>query len=233
MILTQHGINSLGSSSPVPPTPPEDSVLIGDKYYHYVRIGNLLWIDKNLDYKFTGLNLNPSNHFTRVSAFYWNRDDGSTYGVDTDTKCGLLYNGSAVLYLNDPQNNLLPDGWHVPTQQERNTLISAAGTTSSAGKLKQDNVARSPYWNGTNELHFNAVPAGYYDAADSAGFIELNDTAFFWMSTYRANGDRNYMAAMKLDGSRYISTWDISSTGTGGGFIDMEYMSVRLCRSAT
>lgn len=170
-----------------PPLPPPSLVNIGGRDYPFVKIGNQLWLAENLDYKFSyngsTLTINPTRNAYYAAAWYYNRDE-STYGIDGPYKCGLLYNWYAAKYLEDNKATLLPEGWHVPTQDEWGTLITAVGGSSTAGtKLKAlDNSVTSNWpsgWNGTNDYEFNALPTGYYDS-ESSTFIGLGTATAFW-----------------------------------------------------
>ena len=100
--------------------------------------------------------------------------------ADTILTFGRLYNWYAV---SDSQN-IAPEGWHVPSDEEWATLISFLGGDSNAGeKLKETGILhwfQNPY--STNESGFTALPAGYrYVAAGE--FVGLGLISFWWSST--------------------------------------------------
>lgn len=130
--------------------------VIGGREYKTVRIGNQEWLAENLDYKFGG---------DDYSIYSYYDNDEATYGLDGTYKCGLLYNYQAVKYLDDHKATLLPEGWHVPTKTEWDTLATTIGGMSGgATKLKaKNNSVTSNYpsnWNGTDEYGFKALPSG-------------------------------------------------------------------------
>lgn len=184
MILT-HGTNSIEHGTPAP----TDSVLIGGRYYHYVQIGNQLWIDENLDYKFqvngSQIPIGVIGDPYTPAAWYYN-DDEATYGVDGN-KYGLLYNWYATEYLENHKSTLLPDGWHVPSTTEWDALATAVGGSSTAGtKLKSTTGWSSG--NGDGSYGFAAFPAGRY----SAGFGLIGTDAYFWTATAASASDAYY-----------------------------------------
>lgn len=71
-------------------------------------------------------------------------------------------------YSGDYLYNLCPAHWHIPTEAEVDALISAAdeaaGETDNGGKVLKstEGWSQNP---GTNELGFNALPAGLYSMA--------------------------------------------------------------------
>lgn len=175
------------------------SVKIGGRRYPVVKIGNQLWMAENLDYKFSyngnqipiGVSGSPST----PAAWYYNNDE-SIYGIDGTYKCGLMYNWYAVKYLDDNKTTLLPEGWHVPTLMEFNTLATAVGGSSVAGtKLKaRDSSITSNWpseWGGTDDYEFTGLPTGtYYNA-----FYNLNVRGYFWTLT-ELNSDNSYTMRM-------------------------------------
>ena len=56
-----------------------------------------------------------------------------------------------------------PDGWHVPSKAEWETLITYLGGTFSGGKMKETDTTHwsSPNVGATNESGFTALPGGY------------------------------------------------------------------------
>lgn len=138
-----------------------------------VTIGSQIWTTANLDVT-TYRNGDPIPEGPAGSWFglttgawcYYNNDPalGAIYGK--------LYNWYAV---NDPRG-LAPEGFHIPTPTEWNTLGTFLGGNSVAGsKLKSNTL-----WNGTNESGFSALPGGYRDA--NGGYFFIGNYNFFWTS---------------------------------------------------
>lgn len=161
-------------------------VTIGGRDYPYVQIGNQLWLAENLDYKFqvngSQIPIGETGTPTTPAAWY-NNNDEATYGIDGTYKCGLLYNWHALKYLEDNKATLLPDGWHVPTRTEWETLTTEVGGSNVAGtKLKATNgVIDGSWpsnWNGTDDYGFCALPAGYY-----YNTFQIGTSSCFWNIT--------------------------------------------------
>lgn len=92
---------------------------------------------------------------------------------------GYHYNWYAV---NDPRG-IAPIGWHVPTKEDWDVLISYIGGWEIAGgKLKELGILNwaSPNTGATDEFGFNAKPAGYISVNFQAC---QTGTAEFWSST--------------------------------------------------
>ena len=101
------------------------------KKYRTVRIGNLTWMAKNLNYA------TPSGSFCY--------DDD----LSNCAKYGRLYDWKTAM-------KACPAGWRLPGNAEWNDLVKAAGGNVAGKKLK----ARSPAWNGTDDFGFSALPGG-------------------------------------------------------------------------
>ena len=93
------------------------------------------------------------NLSTGAYAVYDNNDsNANTYGY--------LYSWYAV---NDSRN-IAPEGWHIPTDEEWQTLVEYLGGSSVAGgKLKEEGTDhwQSPNLGATNESGFKALAGGH------------------------------------------------------------------------
>ena len=172
MILT-HGANSLAMGG--------DFVKIGGRKYPVVKIGNQLWMAENLDWKYPNLTIGGSFKVSSPMAWYYNNDE-ATYGFD-GRRCGLLYNWYAAVELNE----LLSDGWRVPSKDDLTDLVNSIGSSSDSSPIRSDDVDWATSWEGTNDSLMNVLPAGgvynnFYGLAERAGIISLdydNDDVWF------------------------------------------------------
>lgn len=192
-----------------------ESVLIGGRKYKTVTIGNQQWMAENLDYAWDGLTVGHNSRIESEAASYYNNQP-EVYGLDGTYKCGLLYNGMAVKYLNDNRNTLLPDGWHLPTQTEFNTLFTAiGGITGTAAKLKakQNSITSSwpsSEWGGTDEYGFNVLPSGCLNSdsfSPNINFNDFNSRVFFWTASVSSSGLRYAFDIRLENNSIYDSSW--------------------------
>lgn len=160
---------------------------IGGRVYNTVIIGGVEWLAENLDYKFTGCAIGQSGTSTsEPRANYYNNDE-STYGINGN-KYGLLYNWTAVKYLEDNKSTLIP-GWHVPTLTEYQSLATAVGTMSDAGtKLKSSTgwAAR----NGDGSYAFNVLPTGMYQGSSFSGIGTMGN---LWTITAKDANNAQYV----------------------------------------
>ncbi len=175
--------------------------------YQTIQIGNQLWMAENL--KVTHYrNGDPIPHLTDNDD--WTSTTNGAYcyynnnSANADTY-GALYNWYAVD--EDDSRGLAPEGWHVPTDDDWQTLVDFLGGSSVAGgKMKETGTAHwiSPNTGATNESGFTALPGGYrYYNNGYFGYIGY--TAYFWSSTeYDSNNAWNRLLYYDYSGvARY------------------------------
>lgn len=152
-----------------------------------VRIGTQKWSKENLNvtrYK----NGDKIPHVENAGewsslttgAWCWYKHDSAK-----DSVYGKLYNWYAV---NDSRG-LAPVGWHVPNDEEWETLTNflgginvAGGKMKATGTIQAGNgLWRKPNTSATNSSGFTALPAGSRNPAGTFQFI--GETAYWWSST--------------------------------------------------
>lgn len=178
-------INTEPASEPVIEPPDGLSVTIGGRTYPAVEIFGQVWMAENLDLKFDGLTVGSSStSVTDPLGNYYNNDE-ATYGV-AGNKYGMLYNWAAANYIHEHRAELCP-GWHVPSNDEWNTLaVNVGGAWNSAGtagtKLKSTTDWKtSSTHSSTDEYGFTAYPTGY--RTKTGTYVSLTQDTRFWTST--------------------------------------------------
>lgn len=158
---------------------------IGGIKYPVTRIGNQIWITKNIVVSWPGLldfSGNVYDNDTNPRSVY-PEDKPNFYG-QFGCFFGRLYNGFAVDYIANPNNGILPDGWRVPSQSDLEALVSYIGATS-AGKINSVG-----YWSGglyTDDFGFSLFPAGWYEKGNG-NFKERGNGARLWSTTTDGSG---------------------------------------------
>ena len=97
-------------------------------------------------------------------------DDGN--GVD----CG---NGKTCK-LPEKVQGVCPDGWHLPTKDEWETLFSAVGGRDIAGKVLRSPTGWDKDENGEDDVGFCALPTG---TGNGDRFLNSGNRADFWVAT--------------------------------------------------
>lgn len=197
-----------------------NSVLIGKTWYPYVKIGNLYWTTENLREPIGTKNI-----------------DYRIYDESTVVQRGYLYRKHAILKSNDQEAThtlleesdaiqaLLHDGWHVPMENELNSLCSLKGGydggchffATDAFDVGGVVYSREPL----DTYGYKGYPSGYY-----------SDNKYYSMSNYLFTMSKNaayngQLCVWYLDLQPGSWTNLMSQTNMNS------FVSVRLCKSAT
>ncbi|MBR4786066.1 MAG: fibrobacter succinogenes major paralogous domain-containing protein [Fibrobacter sp.] len=154
--------------------------------YKTVKIGDQVWMAENLNFETDGSSCyNDSTKYCTVygrlytwasamdSAGLW-----STNGVD----CGY----GPICSPTYPVRGVCPEGWHLPTQAELETLLETVGGKSTAAKmLKSMGGWDEKLFSGTDAYAFSALPAGGW--FDDKNYDDEFESAYFWSSTELTN----------------------------------------------
>ena len=160
--------------------------------YEIVTIGNQVWMAENLNYEM------DSSYCYNDSANYCD-------------KYGRLYVWSAAM-------KACPNGWHLPSWIEFNTLRENVG--NGAGRELKSKSGWDGYdpdrlgggagylvdGNGSDDYGFSALPAG--TRSNDGGYFHNGYVTYFWSSTEDIEYDMILVCAMSLNSS---------STGAGTG----------------
>ena len=160
---------------------------IDSNTYNGIQIGNQFWITENLTVsKYRNGDEIPEvkdkKEWKKLTTGAWcyyenNAENGAIYGK--------LYNWYAVT---DPRG-LAPEGYHIPSNEEWDTLIAnLGGDFGAGGKMKEKGTTHwnSPNEKATNQSGFTALPAGR--RLPEGNFANQGDTTEFW-STKEFNSE--------------------------------------------
>ncbi len=191
---------------------------IDGNVYKTIQIGTQTWMAENL--KTTKYNDGtPIPNVTDLSAwdtlaspgYCWCLNNASTYKA----VYGALYNWDAA-----NMTKLCPAGWHVPSSDELNTLVTYLGGVDVAGgKLKETGTTHwnSPNGDASNESGFTGLPGAERDITNDFGNGTWIGTFGNWWSTTYADPVSHYDLELNWDdGSAWL-----------GGMPNGEGLSVR------
>jgi uncharacterized protein (TIGR02145 family) len=157
------------------------------KKYKTVTIGTQTWMAENLNY---------------------GTENSYCYG-DSSSNCtqyGRLYTWSAAI-------SACPSGWHLPTRNEYETLVTVVGGESVASGRLMSTTGWGNFsmCNGSDVFGFTALPAG---ARSSSGdFDGLRKAAHFWSSTEVGDGAYIMTGMKDTGGEVYLNTGTNKSRG--------------------
>jgi len=182
-----------------------------------VLICDQVWMGRNLNvdcYR----NGDTIRHATSgeewIDAF--NKKEGAWCYYNYDPANGKIYGKLYNIFAVSDIRGLGPEGWHISTYAEWETLVSCLGGQADAGgKLKStgtieggDGLWYSPNTGATNESGFSALPGGY---CNGSFFIFLGYYGYWWIDVNSVYCDLLYDSAIlqlannPMDGSNGFS----------------------------
>jgi uncharacterized protein (TIGR02145 family) len=157
---------------------------IDGNIYNTVEIGSQVWMQRNLDVThYRNGDVIPqvtdedewANLTTGAWCYYNNDPANASYGK--------IYNAYAV---HDPRG-LAPQGWHVPSQDEINTLIDYSNSLNPFSSQSTLTEIGFNHWyepNDTSNLTgFTALGSGNRMSNGDPGFDGLKQRSWMWSST--------------------------------------------------
>lgn len=170
---------------------------IDGNVYLTVLIGDQCWMAENL----------------KVTHFRNGDPLSSWWNYDYDEVNGAIYGKLYNWYVVDDSRNIAPEGWHVPSNVEWQTLADyLGGDTIAGGKIKQ---AGTLYWDSpntgaTNESGFTGLPGGMRFTDGTFSFMGV--IANFW-STTEYDGSQVWYWRLGYSSSEIWNYTDYKSTG--------------------
>jgi uncharacterized protein (TIGR02145 family) len=151
--------------------------------YKWVKIGNQTWMAENLNFK--------------VSSGTWTNTYAKLAYDLTDY--GYFYNWETAV-------NICPSGWHLPSADEWNLLISYVGGETIAGKKLKANRKWDENGEGTDNYGFSALPGG------TKGPVNwVYSKGYWWTSTIESNGNVWFVKMLDSDNGAWLRNGDNSS----------------------
>ena len=176
--------------------------------YKTVTIGTQTWMAENLNYAYTGVPYNYSGYTSDSTSWCYENDPANcakygrlyTWAAAMDSSGTWSTNGKGCGYNKTcsptyPVRGVCPEGWHLPDTTEWNTLFSAVGGISTAGRVLKSTSGWNKYegesGNGTDSFGFSALPAG--SRSNNGNYYYEGDNALFWSSTEKFSYSAYYM----------------------------------------
>ena len=129
--------------------------------YKTCKIGNQIWLAENLKFELDS-------------------DDCVAYDEDYQ-----YFDKYGYLYCENGLEAAIPEGWHLPTQKEWETMVRFAKKDSRCKDVLS--VIASEEWieSSSDKYGFSMFPGGMRDCGDD--FVQLGYSAYFWV---REEGNR-------------------------------------------
>jgi len=174
-----------GGSSPSKNSSSSGANLAGDKgtfkdsrdgqTYKWVKIDTQIWMAQNLNYS-----------EELLGKCYDNKDSNCE-------KYGRLYEWDDAL-------RVCPDGWHLPSTSEWNTLVSAVG--KDPGKSLKSTSSDWRDGGGTDSYDFGALPGGGLESE----FKNINIRGDWWTSTENSGAASTYATTRYMNSANTVQS---------------------------
>ena len=164
------------------------------KTYATIAIGTQLWMAQNLNYRYWRPYSDIGNWCYKDSAKYcaqYGRLYSWAAAMDSlTTGCGYIETCTASTRCRDPGictastgkvQGICPDGWHIPSLAEWDTLFASVGGFRMAETALKSTTGWTNNENGTNAVGFSALPSG--ERNDDGEFSLAGEYARFWSSS--------------------------------------------------
>jgi uncharacterized protein (TIGR02145 family) len=176
---------------------------IDNNVYNSIILGTQEWMSENLRVTHyrngEPIPQIPDNTWNNLTsgAYCWYDNDEATY----KNNYGALYNFYSVV----DNRGLCPDGWHVPSEEDWNTLRDFLGGADIAGgKLKSTRTTPEPHprWESpnvgaSNISGFSGIPGGY--RLQDGIFGEIGRSGYWWNATVDGSNSA-WMRALDYNG---------------------------------
>ena len=175
--------------------------------YTTVKIGNQCWMRENMrtTHYADGVEIPAGSDTSTTIAFRYNPNNNS----DNVANYGYLYNWPAVMHgagssSANPSGvqGICPTGWHLPSYDEWNTLLTALNDSSATGTKLKSQSGWNDNGNGTNVSGFSALPAGFWNYTFDNFYGDGNHVSF-WSS----KDDQSYAYYLRI-GNDYARLGD-------------------------
>ncbi|MDR3013677.1 MAG: InlB B-repeat-containing protein [Chitinispirillales bacterium] len=143
------------------------------RVYRTVAIGTQTWMAENLNWAGADGNLGQ--------CYANNASNCDLYGRLYSWNTVMAGSSGSASSLSGVQG-ICPVGWHVPSDAEWTTLVNYVNTsTTSTNNAGTRLKAASPFWNGTDNHGFSALPGGARDAGGT--FWDVGYGGGWWSAT--------------------------------------------------
>lgn len=188
--------------------------------YKTVQIGQQCWMAENLNVGKQVDNIAQTDNQIIEKSCYDNK------AANCETYGGLYSWPEAMQYSREAgTQGVCPEGWHLPTKEEWETLSQSLGVEEAGQKLKADKT-NAIAWDGNNESGFTAIPSG---VGYQTQFGRQGQWAAYWSSTAFDNPqiDNEFAWFSQLDGYWYEQPPKYKILYIGNYFITENAFSIR------
>ena len=182
--------------------------------YKTVKIGEQWWMAENLNYAYTDVPFKYRSYTSDSTSWCYDNDAANCakYGrlytwaaamdsaglIPGNTANGCGY-GEICNLGNVKVRGVCPEGWHLPSRDEWDTLLTAVGGKATAGIMLKSTEGWISNGNGSDAYSFSALPAG--DRYSNGSYYDEGNSTNFWSSTEYDSNNAYYMNLNYIDDS--------------------------------
>ena len=171
--------------------------------YHFVAIGNQVWLVENLRTShYNDGTLIPN---TTGDNIWDSLTTGAFCNYNNDIANAKTYSHLYNWYAATDSRKICPAAWHVPTDTEWTTLTNNLGGESEAGGKIKSKSGWDDDGNGTNSSGFTALPGGYREDNYNSACFYIGSKGYFWSSTQFDNSRAWYRELRNAWGADPVS----------------------------
>jgi len=178
--------------------------------YRFVTIGSQTWMAENLNF--------GTNVATNEQDLDGQSDDlPEKTCLDSDCNEGGFYSWYEMFQTDSPvegydgtsnvtRRGICPEGWHIPSREEYNTLRDTVGnlfSSNASSVIAPTNDQPAGVTGGTNESGFSALKVGALLAAGSQ--FRFGDRAIFWTGSRTDTTGRQFSYVSYRDNGRLVN----------------------------
>jgi len=155
--------------------------------YRTVRIGTQTWIAENLNYDVLGSKCynNEDSNCAKYGRLY----DWAT-AMNLPSSCN---SSTCASQINAKHQGICPGGWHIPSNDDWDALMTEVGGSSIAGRKLKSTSGWNYGDNSTDDYGFSALPGG---ACDLDGSFYYVVSGGYWWSASENNSKNAYYRYM-------------------------------------
>ena len=180
--------------------------------YLWTQIGSQTWMAQNLAYL---PHVSPAGEGDIWIYSYFGNSVDQAKATNFYKTFGALYNRpAAVTDPANPDHDICPPGWHLPSLSEWDVLKATVGDFPGY-KLKSSQTWSTYNGNGPgiDSYGFGVLGGGFYH---NGGFYNIGDSEFFWTSDSGLWGWPEGVGYIYLNADNYYVNWSVD---IGGGVV--------------
>ena len=173
--------------------------------YKTVKIGNQWWMAENLDFATEESACTEGSYVDVLGQGQYYTWADAIDSVALSAK-GIACGDSILCNLTSLVRGICPEGWHLPSMDDFNTLIESAGEGFDLMTTTGWQYMGMASNDGTDALGFSAYPAGYTSSSCGSP-LSLGYSVLFWSSWDESDTHAGgLILQMAMENANYIGT---------------------------